>query len=173
MLKPGHEKYLALFGVGCIALAIILGIIAVLNPPSTWKPRNATKFDEEAYLKTDHSTPSAAPSLPTMTVCDAITQPVGKRIRVRGEFDGFTQEMTFLILSTGVCNSKGAGMVWVELRANSEREKVYTLHPRNSRKQLPGDPVTVEGKVGNDLSALSEGRSVRLHEATVIFPVAP
>ena len=53
-------------------------------------------------------------TLRTMTVCEAITQPVGQRIRVQGEFGGFTYETgstTFLMPGT-VCASQELGLYW-------------------------------------------------------------
>lgn len=110
---------------------------------------------------------SRSPTLRELTVCEALGQPAGKRIRVRGEFDGFTyatKSRTFLIPSRGVCTSDGAGSVWVELQDASEREKVTRHKPRNNRKREPGDLVTVEGDVAPGRNA----RSVRLRRAIVI-----
>lgn len=107
-----------------------------------------------------------AANVRTLTVCEALTQPAGQRIRVQGEFDGFTYETgstTFSMPSTGVCTSAGAGTVWVELWDTSEREKVYRLQPRNDRQRKLGDTVTVEGEV----AVTGDGRSIRLLGATV------
>ena len=97
------------------------------------KPWNATKFDEETRI---------------LTVCEAITRPVGARVRVQGEFDGFIGLTTFWIVSTG--DAGGAGVVSVELRANSERAKVSNHNRRSVRKQTPGDNVMVEGEIGEN-----------------------
>ena len=60
----------------------------------------------------------------SVTVCEAIREPVGKRIRVEGEFNGFTYDTRstrFLISTTGVCTSEGSrqclGRVVGRLRA--------------------------------------------------------
>ena len=107
-----------------------------------------------------------AENVRTVTVCEALTQPIGQRIRVRGEFGGFTYDTasaTFSMSSPGVCTSEGAGVVWVELSDTSEREKVFRLRPRNDRARRAGDSVTVEGQVAAD----NHERSIRLLRATV------
>jgi hypothetical protein len=114
-----------------------------------------------------------APEAPTnqglsaLTVCEALAQPVGKRIRVKGEFDGFGYDLgstTFKILSTGTCTTDGAGIVWVDLWNASEADKASRLQPRRNRQQLPGDAVTVEGEV----VAERDSRSIRLRNAIVL-----
>jgi hypothetical protein len=92
--------------------------------------------------------------------------PPGRRIRVTGEFDGFTYEtgsMTFSIPSTGLCSGDGGGTVWVELANMDERSKVVALQPRRTRQRLPGDTVTVEGTV----AAPQARQSIKLLDALV------
>ena len=111
------------------------------------------------------STP--APNLETLSVCQAAGQSVGSQIRVSGEFDGFgydTNSRLVTVVTSELCNSNGAGVVFAELRNNSEREKLLGHHPRNSwSRGAPGDPVVVQGTI----TRVREGRFTNIDGAVV------
>jgi hypothetical protein len=104
---------------------------------------------------------------PTLSACDALTAPIGKRVRVRGQWGGFTYESRSKMLSLssdGVCNGRAAATVWVSLWHASERDKANHFHPADRRRGTSADLVTVEGTVAAGL----EGRSIELQQALIV-----
>jgi hypothetical protein len=102
-----------------------------------------------------------------VTVCAAARTPVGQRIIVRGEFGGFapdTQSRSVNMESDDLCNDRGAGIVFAELRSLDERLKLIPALPRGKRyPYTSGTIVTIEGRV----ESVREGRFTNLVNGTV------
>ena len=112
------------------------------------------------------SEPDLTLNLETLSVCQAAGQSVGSQVKVSGEFDGFgyaTNSTHVTVATSELCNSNGAGLVFAELANDSEREKLYGHHPRNSRSGAPGDPVVVQGTI----TRVREGRFTDIDGAVV------
>ena len=105
------------------------------------------------------------------TVCEAIRQPVGERIRVRGSFGGFTDDPRSTAFSLGtdeLCSGDGAAIVWIDLWNESERIKTKNLRTQEvgEKRGRPADLVTVEGVVR--MTTPSDDRSIRLTDAVIL-----
>jgi hypothetical protein len=103
---------------------------------------------------------------PQMNVCEAATAAIGRTIEVSGEFGGFgyaTKSRSISLLSDGTCTDRGAGIVYVELRNDTERGKVLNARPRPKRSQGSGDRVRVRGTV----QKIEDGRFVTLQNGSV------
>lgn len=105
----------------------------------------------------------AAVAGPTLDVCEAALEPIGSRIVVRGEL--ITPGRSFTLATSGpqLCNSHGAGLVFVDFFDDSERKRVYYSKPRPKRTPGVGDFVTVEGTI----EKITEQRFSYLRDAVV------
>lgn len=123
---------------------------------------------EGASTSSTNNGSKAAP-VSISTVCEVARQPIGARVIVRGEYDGFSHAMPskrVSILSEGVCSALGAGIVWAELVNQAEARKLDHAQPRNNRSSTPGTTITIEGEI----EKVEEGRFSHLINANVRQP---
>ncbi len=95
------------------SLVIVLVILVIF-------PFNACSQAEEAPLP---------PDVRTLNVCEAAIESVEARVRISGIFDGFgysNKSLKLTLKSDGLCNDQGAGLAFVTLRDESEREKLFS-----------------------------------------------
>jgi hypothetical protein len=105
---------------------------------------------------------SLAADAPIVTVCEAAGQAVGSRIKVRGEFSGTdhaTTPTTVTLVSEGVCNNQGGGLVFAEMLNPEQMAKVANAQPRRERPpRAAGAMLVIEG----DVTKVDDGRFVHL-----------
>jgi hypothetical protein len=90
------------------------------------------------------------PTVSPLTVCEAAAQPVGRRVRVIGEFAGVApadDANTFLLRSSEPCGATGPITLWAELSDEDDRERLADLRPPNAAQQEPGALLTIEGAI--------------------------
>lgn len=109
-----------------------------------------------------------AAAITPISVCQAARAAVGQHVAVTGEFDGFgyaTNSKRVTLITSELCNTRGAGVVYAELTNEAEARKpqVYNAHPQDTRRGKAGDTVTVEGIV----EKVEEGRFTHLRRAQV------
>lgn len=98
------------------------------------------------------------PDTPTLRVCEAANQPVGSRVRLLGNFDGFgygTESKLVTLESDELCNDRGGGVIFATLQDGSQRDKLMDTRP--------GTQVIVEGTIDR----VEEGRFVYLKNVIV------
>lgn len=102
-----------------------------------------------------------------VTVCEAAKRPIGSRVVVTGEFDGFgyeTNSMRVRLVSAEICSDRGAGSVVATLlnRLERDRPELQNARPRSNRDPSKrGDLISLEG----DVAAIKDGRFVEIVRA--------
>jgi hypothetical protein len=87
-------------------------------------------------------------SKPVLRICQALVQPVGSRIAVRGEFNGAAYSTTTLTLeSVERCNSSGTGVVVASVWDREELARIADGLPPGKRVFHPVSVVILEGEI--------------------------